>query len=105
MNGTSVHETAVFPVPTAVGSYIDNTGTHKSRHAEVPFVAVAEGMREARLLYRSCLAFDGCCGTSKPAAEREAKMKKMTLSGFARAWLALVSRKAIAWLLATFVRP
>ena len=77
MNGTSVHETAVFPVPTAVGSYIDNTGTHKSRHAEVPFVAVAEGMREARLLYRSCLAFDGCCGTSKTAAET-GENEKMT---------------------------
>ena len=66
-------------------------------------MAVTKGKLEARLLYRGCLvAFDGYCGTSKTAAERETKNEIMTFSGFAWAWLALAGQKAIPWLVARF---
>ena len=70
------------------------THTQKNRSRLSP-----RGKLEARLLYRGCLAFDGCCGTSKTAVERGEKLK-IAFWGVAWAWLALASRKAISWLIA-----
>ena len=68
-------ETAVFLVPAGVRSYHDtrtHTHAHEPTQKHRSWLSQRE-KREARLLYRGCLAFDGCCGTSKTAAEKEVK--------------------------------
>ena len=66
-------------VPTTVESYYDtHTRTLANPHAEAPFVAVTVGNASSVAVVpgkRGCcivtaLAFDGCGGTSKTAAEK-----------------------------------
>ena len=110
LNCTSLLENVLL-VPTAGGSY---NGTHAHTPSRTPTqkhrsrLSLREKL-ETWILYHGCLTFDGCCGTSETAAERDEKNGKTYILGvFPWAWLDPARRKAIPRFLARsrhFGRP
>ena len=82
-------------VSTAAGSYNNthDTRTLTNPHTEAQRVAVAKGKLETQLLYRGCLAFDGCGSTSKLRQRGENLKGKHLLSLRGPGCLALVGKQ------------